>query len=51
LALGPLWAATVFIYGRLLGRLTWLILQHDDLVAEKKIQAPDLGDSLMQALP
>ena len=51
LALGPLWAATVFIYGRLLGRLTWLILQRDDLVAEKKIQAPDLGDSLMRALP
>ena len=51
LALGPLWAATVFIYGRLLGRLTWLILQRDDLVAEKKIQAPDFGDSLMRALP
>ncbi len=27
LAVGPLWAAAIFIYGRLLGRLTWLILR------------------------
>ena len=31
LVLGPLEAATIFIYGRLLGRLAWLILRNDEL--------------------
>jgi hypothetical protein len=31
LALGPLWAATVLIYARLLGRLAWRIMQPGEL--------------------
>jgi hypothetical protein len=31
LVVGPLLAAAIFIYGRLLGRLAWLILNNDEL--------------------
>src|SRR5262249_10571588 len=33
---GPMWAAAVFIYGRLLGRLAWFILQKSNTPEQKK---------------
>ncbi len=43
LLIGPLEAATIFIYGRLLGRLAWLILNNDevaDTFAEQRSDQP-----------
>ena len=51
--LGPMWAAAVFIYGRLLGRLTWLILKCVD-PAERKQMRKRLGrqaEALFRGLP
>jgi hypothetical protein len=36
LVAGPVWAAAIFIYGRMLGRLAWFILQKADLPEEKQ---------------
>ncbi len=36
LVMGPFWAAAIFIYGRLLGRLAWFILHKVDLSDKKK---------------
>jgi hypothetical protein len=33
---GPIWAAAAFIYGRLLGRLAWLILQRADPTKQQR---------------
>lgn len=53
LILGPLWAAAVFIYGRLLGRLTWLVMKYVD-PAERKQMRKRLArqaDPLFHGLP
>jgi hypothetical protein len=36
IVMGPIWAAAIFIYGRLLGRLAWFILHKVDLSDKKK---------------
>jgi len=53
LILGPMWAAAVFIYGRLLGRLTWLVMKYVD-PAERKQMRKRLArqsDALFRGLP
>ena len=45
---GPLWAAAVFIYGRLLGRLAWLILKRGDPLRKKPLKQ---ADALLRGLP
>lgn len=53
LILGPLWAAAVFIYGRLLGRLAWLVMKYVD-PAERKQMRQRLArqtEALFRGLP
>jgi hypothetical protein len=38
LILGPIWAAAVFIYGRLLGRLAWLVMKYVDPAERKQMR-------------
>lgn len=48
LVAGPLWAATLFIYGRLLGRMAWLIMQRG---APNLAKRPKREDPLLRGLP
>jgi hypothetical protein len=50
LALGPLWAATILIYARLLGRLAWRIMQPGEtqLQAWRKAHQSTLAGDLRQ---
>jgi hypothetical protein len=50
LVLGPLWAATILIYGRLLGRLAWRIMQPGEmqLQAWRKAHQSTLAGELRQ---
>jgi ribosomal protein S27E len=52
LILGPMWAAVAFIYGRLLGRLTWLVMKYVDPAARKRLRTRiPRSEALFRGLP
>jgi hypothetical protein len=53
LILGPMWAAAVFIYGRLLGRLAWLVMKYSDPAERKQLRKrfARQSEALFRGLP